>query len=141
MSTSIFRVQEHTIPASHIREYPRATADDQEDVLQLAVKQYSPRDTFKARNEVTIIGAHANAFPKVSRPRQDVNQAWRLTCMQELYEPLWDDLFQRLKAKGIRISNIFIADVAHQGASGVLNERKLGNDRMFCCPYYEGGIC
>lgn len=48
---------------------------------------------------------------------------------QELYEPLWDELYQRLKAKGIRIRDIFIADVAQQGASGVLNEQKLGNDR------------
>ncbi|KAK5134116.1 hypothetical protein LTR08_006891 [Meristemomyces frigidus] len=110
MSTAAFHIHEHAIPTSHIREYPRDTADGQEDVLQLAVKQYVPRETFKARNEVTVIGAHANAFPK------------------ELYEPLWDELYQRLKAKGIRISNIFIADVAHQGASGVLNERKLGND-------------
>ena len=53
--------------------------------------------------------------------------------MQELYEPLWDELYERLKAKDIRISNIFIADVAHQGASGVLNEEKLGNDRMCSC--------
>jgi len=65
MSTAIFRVQEHSLPTSHIREYPRATADDQEDVLQLAVKQYTPRESFKAKNEVTVIGAHANGFPKV----------------------------------------------------------------------------
>jgi hypothetical protein len=38
-------------------------------------------------------------------------------------------LYQKLKAKDIRIRNIWIADVAHQGASGVLNERNLGNDR------------
>jgi len=38
-------------------------------------------------------------------------------------------LYQKLKAKGIRIRSIWIADVAHQGASGVLNEKKLGNDR------------
>lgn len=50
--------------------------------------------------------------------------------MQELYEPLWDELLDRLQAKGIGIGNIFIADVAHQGTSGVLNEEKLGNDRM-----------
>ncbi|KAK4547457.1 hypothetical protein LTR36_001113 [Oleoguttula mirabilis] len=110
MSSTLFRVQEHTLASSHIREYPRATAEGQEDVLQLVVKQYSPRGTFNAKNQVTIIGAHANAFPK------------------ELYEPLWDELYQRLKAKGIRISNIFIADVAHQGASGIVNEQKLGND-------------
>jgi hypothetical protein len=38
-------------------------------------------------------------------------------------------LYQKLKAKDIKIRNIWIADVAHQGASGVLNERNLGNDR------------
>jgi hypothetical protein len=49
--------------------------------------------------------------------------------MQELYEPLWDDMYESLKAKGVGIRGIWIADVAHQGASGVLNEKKLGNDR------------
>ena len=49
--------------------------------------------------------------------------------LQELYEPLWDELYQKLKAKDIRIRNIWIADVAHQGASGALNEKNLGNDR------------
>lgn len=65
MSTSFFRIHEHTIASSHIREYARATADGQEDVLQLAVKQYVPREDFKASSEVTVIGAHANGFPKV----------------------------------------------------------------------------
>lgn len=66
MST-IFRVQEHTIPTSHIREYPRALADDQEDILQLAIKQYTPKESSGlSKNGVTIIGAHANGFPKVS---------------------------------------------------------------------------
>ncbi|KAK3067909.1 hypothetical protein LTR53_014921 [Teratosphaeriaceae sp. CCFEE 6253] len=110
MSTTCFTVTEHQIPTSHIREYPRATVDDQEEVLQLAVKQYTPTETFQAREAVTVIGGHANGFPK------------------ELYEPLWDELYERLKAKGIRIRGIWIADVAHQGQSGVLNEERLGND-------------
>jgi len=49
--------------------------------------------------------------------------------MQELYEPLWDELHVQLQSKGIKIRNIWTADVAHQGESGVLNEKKLGNDR------------
>lgn len=49
--------------------------------------------------------------------------------VQELYEPLWDDLFDRLLANGVYIRSIWIADAAHQGQSGVLNEEKLGNDR------------
>ena len=64
--SSIFRIQEHTIPTSHIREYPRALAEDQEDVLQLAIKQYTPIGTPQStKNAVTVIGAHANGFPKV----------------------------------------------------------------------------
>ncbi len=58
-----------------------------------------------------------NASIKTDRPKQ------------ELYEPLWDDLFDRLRGKHIHINSIWIADVAHQGASGALNEEKLGNDR------------
>jgi hypothetical protein len=46
-----------------------------------------------------------------------------------MYEPLWDDLHASSKRNGIRIRSIWIADVAHQGASGVLNEQLLGNDR------------
>jgi len=46
----------------------------------------------------------------------------------ELYEPLWDDLLKQSKKHGFRIRSIWIADVAHQGASGVINETKLGND-------------
>jgi len=71
MATTLFRVTEHTIPTSHIREYPRSTADDQEDVLSLAVKQYTPKENFRAQSEVTVIGGHANGFPKVCRNRVD----------------------------------------------------------------------
>lgn len=67
MSSSIFRVQEHKIPGSHIREYPRALADDQEDVVHLSVKQYTPLDRpGKDDSSITVVGAHANGFPKVS---------------------------------------------------------------------------
>lgn len=70
MASSVFQVQEHTIPTAHIREYARATADDQEEELQLAVKQYTPRENAgDASNGVTIIGGHANGFPKVSNDR------------------------------------------------------------------------
>ena len=36
---------------------------------------------------------------------------------------------------GFAIRSIWMADVAHQGESGVLNEDLLGSDRMFllCC--------
>ena len=53
-----------------------------------------------------------------------------LIFVKELYEPLWDDIYHRAHANGFSIRSIWIADVAHQGQSGVLNELKLGNDRM-----------
>ena len=66
MSTEVFHVQEHVVPAQHIREYPGATAGSQEEVLQLHVKQYTPKiSTPFPADAITIIGAHANGFPKV----------------------------------------------------------------------------
>ena len=108
---SSFHIVEHHIPTQHIREYARATSGPQETVLHLAVKQYIPKDNPDPQpGDVTIIGAHANGFPK------------------ELYEPLWDDIFARSKKNGFRIRSIWIADVAQQGQSSVLNEQLLGND-------------
>jgi hypothetical protein len=46
-----------------------------------------------------------------------------------MYEPLWDELYNRMTEAGRRIRGIWIADMAHQGESGVLNEKMLGNDR------------
>ncbi|KAJ9651024.1 hypothetical protein H2198_009676 [Neophaeococcomyces mojaviensis] len=109
---SNYRIIEHKIPCSYIREFPRALANNQEDTLHLAVKQYIPIDNPNPRpGDITIIAAHANGFPK------------------ELYEPLWEDLLTTSKKKhSFRIRSIWIADVAHQGASSVLNENLLGND-------------
>ncbi|PWY69736.1 alpha/beta-hydrolase [Aspergillus heteromorphus CBS 117.55] len=106
-----FRVVEHIVECQHIREYPAATASSQEDVLNLVVKQYIPVDNPSPRpGDVTILAAHANGFPK------------------ELYEPLWEELYARSKANGFRIRSIWMADVAHQGESSVVNEDFLGND-------------
>ncbi len=66
MSSQFFTVKEHVVEAQHIREYPRATAQSQEDVLYLAVKQYIPKNNPNPQpGDVTIIGAHANGFVKV----------------------------------------------------------------------------
>ena len=68
MSATIYSVHEHTVPCSFIRGYARTTADGTDDQLQLAVKQYVPLDnTHPQPGDVTLIGAHANGFPKVSR--------------------------------------------------------------------------
>lgn len=42
---------------------------------------------------------------------------------------MWDEMYKKLRASGVKIRSIWIADVAHQGQSSVLNENKLGNDR------------
>jgi hypothetical protein len=64
--SSLFRIVEHVVPAQHIREYPGATANDQEEPLNLAVKQYIPLDNPNPQpGDVTILAAHANGFPKV----------------------------------------------------------------------------
>ncbi|KAI1100614.1 putative toxin biosynthesis protein [Jackrogersella minutella] len=111
MSSFPFHVKEHAIPSQHIREFPRATSRSQEDVLYISIKQYTPIDNPSPQpGDVTIIGAHANGFPK------------------ELYEPLWADLHARAASHGFRIRGIWIADVTNQGYSGTLNEDALGND-------------
>lgn len=66
MSSEFFRIDEHEVDASHIRGFPRATSTTQEEVLQLSLKQYTPLDNTKPKSgDLTIIAAHANAFPKV----------------------------------------------------------------------------
>lgn len=106
-----FIIKEHLIPSQHVREYAKATANSQDETLFLAIKQYIPKDNVSPQpGDVTIIGAHANGFPK------------------ELYEPLWADIHAAAKAQGIRIRGIWIADVANQGYSGEINELALGNE-------------
>lgn len=64
--SSTFIIHEHTIPGSHIREYARATANSQDEPLMIHVKRYVPEDyTNPRKGDVTIVGAHANGFPKV----------------------------------------------------------------------------
>ncbi|KAL8694363.1 MAG: hypothetical protein Q9218_001000 [Villophora microphyllina] len=109
--TAYFEIQSHVLDGQYIREYPAATADSQEDTLKLHINQYTPANRPSCPDgAVTIIGAHANGFPK------------------ELYEPFWEDMCRSAERKGLPIRSIWMADVAHQGKSGVLNEDKLGND-------------
>lgn len=66
MSSNFFAVKAHIFPGQYIREYPGATLDSQEDDLRLHIKQYTPLDREQNRlNCITIIGTHANGFPKV----------------------------------------------------------------------------
>jgi hypothetical protein len=116
LGTTHFDVIEHRAPCQYIRQYPRATSQLDEDELYLAVKQYVPRgmasEDHQKSTGITIVACHANGAPK------------------ELYEPMWDALYEYIQREsGIHISSIWIADVFNQGQSGILNEKKLGNDR------------
>lgn len=116
LQTTHFDVIEHRAPCQHIRQYSRATSDFEEDDLYLAVKQYVPRAKLSEDRQqstgITIVACHANAFPK------------------ELFEPFWDALYERMqKTSKTHIRSIWIADAFNQGQSGILNEKKLGNDR------------
>lgn len=130
MSTSHFRVIEHTIQCPSLREYHHGVKSGQN--LQLAIKQYVPlNNSHPAPDDITIIAGHANGIPKVRRRAIRIHRSLPagqsiLILLQECYEPLWDDLLATSK---VRIKTIWFADCANQGASGVLNEDKLGDDR------------
>jgi hypothetical protein len=111
MSTEQFSILEHVVPACHIREYAGSTVD-QEDTLDLHVKQYTPRTPTESAtaDAITIIAAHGVALAK------------------ELYEPLWDELLLKSRSRGVNIRGIWIADFSSMGRSGVLNETKLSMD-------------
>jgi hypothetical protein len=55
-----------------------------------------------------------------------------------VYEPLWEDLVAALGKRGVKVRGIWVADVAWQGESGILNEERLGNDRKTLC---SDGAC
>lgn len=61
-----FKVIEHTIRGQNIRQRPGAVKLGYENGIRLAVKQYIPSDSRRPQpSDVTLIGAHANSFPKV----------------------------------------------------------------------------
>ena len=90
---SKFIVKEHTFAGQHIREYPNALANSQNDSLTLQAKQYIPKDNQHPQpGDATIIGLHANGFAK------------------EVYEPMWEDLLQCAERQNLRIRSIWMAD-------------------------------
>lgn len=109
---SHFSVVEHCVPTQHTRHYPGGAEPGHHNSLQLSVKQYIPKTSASQDDQtaISIIGAHGNGLPK------------------ELFEPFWDDLYECMTAQGQSIRSIWVADQAHQGQSGVLNEKVLGRD-------------
>ncbi|PQE03787.1 toxin biosynthesis protein [Rutstroemia sp. NJR-2017a BBW] len=112
-TTKYFQTKEHKVQACHIREYAGSSIN-QNDALHLHVKQYIPLHQLEgasvADDAITIIGTHGVGLPK------------------ELYEPLWDELYEHSEISNFKIRGIWIADAAGLGASGVLDEGKLSND-------------
>lgn len=57
-----------------------------------------------------------------------------MSSFQELYEPLWEELYNEAKSRNLRVRSILIADAAWQGQSGLINKDALGNDRKTTPP-------
>jgi len=109
-STS-FIVKEHTFQGQHIRHYHNSVVEDQNYAVKLHAKQYIPSwITDPKPGDVTFVALHGNGM-------------WK-----ELYEPLWEDLFAQAKEAGLRVRSIWMADMASEGESDILNEPHLGND-------------
>ncbi|KAK5111776.1 hypothetical protein LTR62_004696 [Meristemomyces frigidus] len=110
-TTDIFLVKTHEFPAQHIREYARGTRNCEEAVLYLEAKQYIPLSNPEpGPDDVTILASAGIGFPK------------------ELYEVLFEHLLTAANHLRWRIRSIWIVDASNQGASGVLNERILGDE-------------
>ena len=106
MSKESWNVQEHVIPASHIRGFSRGVRDESTAHLRIALKQYTPRYRESKPGDVTLIMAHGVGSSK------------------ELYEPFFDELLHC----GLPIRGVWAADAAHHGASYVLNENIIGDE-------------
>ncbi|RAH48600.1 toxin biosynthesis protein [Aspergillus brunneoviolaceus CBS 621.78] len=103
---SQFKIIEHAIPCSCIREYHHQVKTDRP--LQLESKQYiALNNSNHSQDGISIIAGHANGTRK------------------ECYEPLWDELMTSFEGKN---KAIWFADCSNQGASGVLNEDNFGDD-------------
>ncbi|RCI07468.1 hypothetical protein L249_4565 [Ophiocordyceps polyrhachis-furcata BCC 54312] len=109
-----FNIQEHIISGCHVRQYPGLTSGRQEEDMRLHVKQYTPRNQpLESSDAVTLIAMQGIGFPK------------------ELYEPLWDHLHHHSRSHGYCIRSIWMADMAPQGISGILNEKNMSMDNSW----------
>ena len=107
MSEELWDIREHVIPASHLRGFSRGVRSEQTGHLRLAVKQYVPRNVSESKaGNATLIMAHGVGSSK------------------ESYEPFYDELLTR----NLPIRAIWAMDVAHHGASYLLNEDRIGDD-------------
>ena len=107
MSSSLWNITEHIVPAAHIRGFARGVKDESSARLKLSVKEYAPKSNVNSQpGDVTLIMAHGVGSSK------------------ESYEPFFDHL---LKCE-LRIRAIWAADAVNNGASYILNQSFLGDE-------------
>ncbi|KAL6718944.1 hypothetical protein ACLMJK_003179 [Lecanora helva] len=110
MSTHLWKVTLHIIPASHIRGFPRGVQDEQQNSqLRLSVKQYTPLTN---PGHLTLLIAHGVGSAK------------------EVYEPFLDELL----AQNIPIRSAWSIDIVNHGQSYVLNEKIIGDEPHWLDP-------
>ncbi len=109
MSTNLWTVIEHVVPASHIRGFSRGVRDEQNNQLRLSVKQYTPKANC---GKITLVVAHGIGSAK------------------EVYEPLLDELLNQ----ALPIRSAWSIDAAHHGQSYLLNETTIGDEPHWLDP-------
>ena len=125
MLESPFDCVEHTITAQHVRGYFRSTASPEDTQLQLAVKQYIPKDNPTPQlGDVTIVACHAAGMAKELWVSHSPSCSPRTYSECVRYEPLFEELHRVSKnpTNAFRIRGIWIADVEMHGQSGLLKE-------------------
>jgi pimeloyl-ACP methyl ester carboxylesterase len=94
MDYSNWIVNNHIIPASHIRGYRRGVRNERNARLRLSVNEYIPKsDRPPTDDAVTVVFIHGVGSTK------------------ESYEPF----FQGLKRNGLAIRSIWASDIAWHG--------------------------
>ncbi|OJJ82563.1 uncharacterized protein ASPGLDRAFT_67989 [Aspergillus glaucus CBS 516.65] len=76
--------------------------------------------------EHVIDGQYIREYPRATATPDAPLKLCIKQYTPELYEPLWEELLAHSKQDGV--CSIWIADAANQGASGIINEKNLGND-------------
>jgi hypothetical protein len=118
---SPFTIIPHTITASHLRDYPHAIANEDEDLF-LEVKQYIPD------RQISFTAGSGRGDKTINDDAVTIIAAGGIGFIKELYEPLFEELLLRAESAGFSIRAIWMADPVNTGASAVRNQANLGCD-------------
>jgi hypothetical protein len=118
---SPFTIIPHTITASHLRDYPHAVANEDEDLF-LEVKQYIPD------RQISFAAESGKEAKAINDDAVTIIAAGGTGLIKELYEPLFEELLLRAEGAGFSIRAIWMADPVNMGASAVRNRANLGCD-------------